>query len=415
MGLLAAPSTSFAASTDHNPFGMMFSQASTRLAELATDLGASNVRRLVTLNSWTGTCAGCGVFTDEGLDIVLTVRNSSSGSLPSAPPPVLSAYKMRVGEVLDSVNPKVLVVENEETVAQYYTGNASQYHSMLAASCSEAHERGIKCTNGGLPNPNVILMTYFHYQDIGEDALADSYLRRAVLDDDEYNFNSNPYNETKLRSKVNGYTAFLNGYADAGADYINFHWYRADAQAFAETVHYLEGATGLPAISNEVGQYVESASQIRGIMEQVQLLGLDYAIWFSEDRYVKAQDSWISALHNSDHSLRAHGLEYQQMTSSFQPVGTRSVTISSVPNGLGITISGQVTGTAGCTSGQELQLEARSPTGSIFEVVSQTITDASGGYTFSRGFRGRAGTVKVSLPETTGCMGAESAAISTLI
>lgn len=415
MGLLAAPSASSAGSGDPaNPFGLMFSQASTRLADLATTLGASNVRRLVTLGSWTGSCSGCRVYSDEGLAIVLTVRNSSSGSLPSSAPPSLDVYRSRVGEVLDSVNPRVLVVENEETVAQFYTGSASQYHSQLQASCSEAHERGIKCANGGLPNPHVILMTYFHYLDLGQDAKADSYLRRSVLTEEEYEFNSNPYNESKLRAKVNGYMAFLNGYRAAGADYVNFHWYRADAQAFAETVQFLQGATGLPAISNEIGQYVDSGSQIRGIMQQVTSLGLDYAIWFSEDRYVKAQNRWISALHNSDYSLRPHGVEYQRMTAGFQPGGTRTVSIAVAPKGLGMEISGRVSGSTGCTSGQVVKLEAKSATGS-FQVVAQTTSDASGAYSFSRGFKGRTGNVKASLPATTSCTRAESPVVSTLI
>ena len=297
----------------HNPFGLMFSDSSKGLADLADKVGAKHVRRLVSVATWDGKCGGCGPFLDLGMKILLTTRYNGTTNTPSTPPANLALYQTQLAEILDFIDPEVLVVENEETARLFYVGTAGEYGDQLAAACQVAHERSIPCTNGGLPNPTVIAMTYLDLQDRGKWSAADSYLKGAVLDNDEYRFYSAPVNEPKVRLQANEGEDFLRKYAPAGADYVNFHWYRENPKSFKKSVGFLERFTGLPAMSNEMGQYNNSSSQIKGLMNKVLDLGLAYAVWCSDDKYVQAQDENIKALHRSDFSLRKHGKAYKSI------------------------------------------------------------------------------------------------------
>lgn len=299
--------------TQHNPFGVMFSDSSEELAEVGARLGADHVRRLVSVATWDGKCGGCGPFLDRGMKIILTARYNGTNGTPSTPPLSLSLYQTQLAAILDSIDPEVLVVENEETASLYYQGSAKKYGAQLEAACRVAHERSIPCANGGLPNPTVIAMTYLDLLDRGKADAADSYLKGVVLDQDEYDFYSRPVNEPKVRRQADEGERYASRYAGAGADFINFHWYRESPKAFKKSVNYLERFTDLPAMSNEMGQYNNSREQIKGIMNKVLDLELRYAVWCSDDKYVEAQDENIRALHKPDFTLRKHGKAYKSI------------------------------------------------------------------------------------------------------
>ncbi|MDR7568210.1 MAG: glycosyl hydrolase, partial [Armatimonadota bacterium] len=95
--------------------------------------------------------------------------------------------------------------------------------------------------------------------------------------------------------------ALLSAYRAAGVDYVNFHWYIADTRALEEAAAYLRAQTGLPVITNEIGQHTEDPNQTTAVMSKVMESGLPVAVWFSVDA-PKAR-----GLVNLDGSLRPTG------------------------------------------------------------------------------------------------------------
>lgn len=65
------------------------------------------------------------------------------------------------------------------------------------------------------------------------------------------------------------------GYKQAGADFMNFHWYIADTNALGEAATYLRTASGLPIMTNEVGQQkTMDPTQVTNVMKKIVDLGI---------------------------------------------------------------------------------------------------------------------------------------------
>jgi hypothetical protein len=88
---------------------------------------------------------------------------------------------------------------------------------------------------------------------------------------------------SKAQEQIRKGQALLAAYRAAGADYVNFHWYIADPQALAEAVACLKAQTGLPVITNEIGQHTDDPHQTTAVMAKVVELGLPIAVWFNVD------------------------------------------------------------------------------------------------------------------------------------
>ncbi len=289
--------------TGQNPFGLMLPSQlvrSSRGMQIAKALGAVYLRPAsVFLDQWNGTCLECDLALNAGLQLVLTVRNS--GPLPTAPPRDLAAYQRTLGQVLDKYRPVVLAVENEENSALFYTGTPEDYATQLKAACQVAHQKGIPCTNGGLVSALVALLVYDHYLGTGLSATAQDFAARTLTPKEQRLLNSSRAQEQLHKGK-----ALLQAYCAAGVDYVNFHWYIADTHALEEAVVYLRTQTGLPVITNEVGQTTDDHHQTTAVMGKIAELGLPIAVWFGLDG-PKAR-----GLVNLDGSLRPTGEAFQR-------------------------------------------------------------------------------------------------------
>ena len=289
--------------TGQNPFGLMLPSQLVRSSQgmqIAKALGAVYFRPAsIFLDQWNGTCPECDIALNAGLQLVLTVRNS--GPLPTAPPSDLAAYQRTLGQVLDKYRPVVLAVENEENSALFYTGTPEEYAAELTAACQVAHQKGIPCTNGGLVSALVALLVYDHYLKSGQSATAQDFAIRALTPDLQRQLNS-----PQAQEQIDKGQALLSAYRAAGADYVNFHWYIADTRALEEAVAYLRAQTGLPVITNEIGQFTDDPNQTTAIMGKIVELGLPIAVWFGLDG-PKAR-----GLVNLDGSLRPTGQAFQR-------------------------------------------------------------------------------------------------------
>lgn len=291
-----------------NPFGVMLPSQLVRSSEgmqVARALGAVYFRpSAIFLDGGDVECLECDVALDAGLRLALTVR-SDGRRQASSPPSDLAAYQRTLGQVLDRYRPAILVVENEENSALFYTGTPEEYAAELSAACQVAHQKGIPCANGGLVSTLVALLVYDHYLERGQKALAEDFAARVFTPDEQRSLNS-----SQAREQIGKGKALLSSYRAAGADYVNFHWYIADTQALGEAVAFLSAQTGLPVITNEIGQHTDDPNQTAAVMAKVVELGLPIAVWFGLDA-PKAR-----GLVDPDGTLRPTGQAFQSFIRS---------------------------------------------------------------------------------------------------
>lgn len=292
-----------------NPFGVMISGDTSQIkAQTAIKLGAKYYRPLsVFLDKWSGTCAECDAAVSAGLKLVLTVRNNGGGGQPTTPPSDLNAFKKTLGQIIDKYKPEVLVIENEENSgAIFYTGSTGQYLQELKAGCEIAHQKGIKCTNGGLVSSLVVAMT------ANQSGNPTQYLQKALVGAKADL--ASQINSPAAQKQISKGKELVTGYKAAGADFINFHWYIADPSTISEAVNYLHSLSGLPVITNEVGQQGNTdSSQVTNVMSQMSKLGLPYIVWFSMDTN---PPNGARALNETNGTLRPNGTAYASFISS---------------------------------------------------------------------------------------------------
>ncbi len=292
-----------------SPFGVMISGTTSQVkAQTAVKLGAKYYRPIsIFLDKWSGSCGECDAAVNAGLKLVLTIRNNGGAGQPSTPPSDLNAFKRTLAQIVDKYKPEVLVIENEEnSAAIFYSGTTSQYLQELKAGCEVAHQKGIKCTNGGLVSSLVVVLVADSYKQAGDPNKADEYLSRTLIGAKQAMISQ--IDSVKGREQLTKGRELLAGYKGAGADFANFHWYIADTKALAEAVTYLRSTSGLPVMTNEVGQQANTDSaQVTSVMQEIKTLGLPYALWFSMDTN---PPNGARALNETNSTLRPNGEAY---------------------------------------------------------------------------------------------------------
>ncbi|GBD24423.1 hypothetical protein HRbin29_02101 [bacterium HR29] len=289
--------------SEANPFGVMLPSTlvrSGRGLEVARALGARYLRPAsVFAEEWDGTCPECEAARAAGFELVLTVRNEGPG--PTTPPGDLDAYERTVRDIVRTLRPALLVVENEENSSLFYAGSPEAYAEQLRAACRAAHEEGVPCTNGGLVSSLVALLVYEALKEGGGAAEAEDFARRALGDQVRGRLDS-----PEARVQLAKGKQLLASYRAAGADFVNFHWYIADAKALRQAVDYLERVSGLPAVTNEIGQVVDDPGVTMGLMEAVAEARLPVAVWFGLD------GPRARGLVEPDGTLRPSGIAFQR-------------------------------------------------------------------------------------------------------
>lgn len=301
------------ANSTSNPFGVMISGSTNQIrAKTAKALGAIYYRPIsIFLDKWTGSCGECDAAVSGGLKLVLTVRNNNGGPQnPTTPPSDWDTYKTKLSQVINKYKPEILVVENEEnSAALFYNGTSQQYLQELKVGCEVAHQKGVKCTNGGLVSSLVAVMVSESY---GDAKKANEYLNRTLVGSKQSIISQ--VNSPKAKEQIIKGRELLAGYKAAGADFMNFHWYIADVEALGEAVAYLRVASGLPVMTNEVGQQANTdPAQVTHVMQKVVELGLPYAVWFSMDTN---PPNGARALNETNGTLRQNGEAYAEFIQS---------------------------------------------------------------------------------------------------
>jgi hypothetical protein len=297
-----------------NPFGVFLSprvfDVDTRV-RIAQELGVRYFRGFPALvPGWNGQCDECGPVHDAGLDFVLSIRNTSNEQSPAGPVSDFATYKKTVGDMLDQYKPALAVVENEEDVPRYFSGTADQYAAELKAACEVAHQHKVKCANGGITYTGVTWLTYQHYVDAGETDKAQSFAQRGLDPSQQSRLNS-PQGQQLIREIVDHVMCLISHYKDAGIDYMNIHWYLPDAGAFQEVVQYMQQLTGLPVVTNEIGeQRTEDPNIVKGLLQAIVALKMPIGVWFSSDI------GFARGLVNPDGSIRSNGSAFASFVKS---------------------------------------------------------------------------------------------------
>ena len=321
-----------------NPFGVMLwpiaGEDFRLLASRAAGLGVAWFRPpAVFIDRWqpSGPCKGCAGLARSGLGLVLTIRNGGHDSpphRPSTPPTDYDAFGKTLGNILDSWTPSYLVVENEENVGSFYSGNdsgrwdqttAAAYGHELDIACAVAHSRGIACANGGLSSEAAAAVTWLDLIESGKADRACDFARRAFYTRDDadagaalcaYRNPSSVPKELRARLLANA-DLLLPIYRSSQIDAVNFHWYGHDAGALATVADALSRATGKPAMSNEMGQrrWDADPAYVRPLLRAAFAVRLKVAVWFSLDT-----DDTLSLL-NQDGTLRPSGEQFARQMS----------------------------------------------------------------------------------------------------
>ncbi len=295
-----------AAPRSANPFGVMLAP---RLASsdsgpsVARALGARYVRPEAVLTAAAGDplCPSCDRFRQAGFELVLTVRNTDDPRQASRPPRDLQAYRRKVDTLLSRYRPALLVVENEENSSLFYAGTPEDYGVELRAACEVAARYQVPCTNGGLVGSLAALLVYAGYLDSGRPDRAEAFARRAFTGEERQQLGS-----PRVRRQLERGQQLLRLYPTAGLAAVNVHWYGEDPQALEEVVAYLRARSGLPVLTNEVGQHNLDPRQTTAVMAKVVELGLPVAVWFAQD------GPRARGLVDGDGTLRATGLAFRK-------------------------------------------------------------------------------------------------------
>jgi hypothetical protein len=250
--------------------------------------------------------------------LVLTVRANGGAGDPTVPVPEgeINAYADTVGEIVAATEPDVVAVENEENSSLFYEGSPVDYERQLRAACEVVHGAGVPCTNGGLVGSMVAYLVWYDHLHGGDAEAACDYAQRVFDAERRANlcrYGSVEQVQGELRATVDEGQALLGVYQRAGADglvdYVNFHWYSldpagvADPSALTESIAYLEAVTGLPAMTNEIGQHETSPQTVTDFLTTGECEGLPFIVWFSKDN----PGSRARALYDPLGELRPNG------------------------------------------------------------------------------------------------------------
>lgn len=206
----------------------------------------------------------------------------------------------------------MIAIENEANHDEFYNGTAEDYLLELSIAVEVAHERGVAATDSGIATKAVKLVAWNHIRINEGTAAADSYLRTVFRSD------SNP-NDTAIRDQLLGVTqtdtdpysqlsnaslrenwrdadtmlaTYGTGSGQIPLDYVNFHWYTpdepnptaySDRQALADTIEALSAITGLPVVTNEIGQHGTDVTAVTDTLDILRQQRVAMAIWFDAD------------------------------------------------------------------------------------------------------------------------------------
>jgi hypothetical protein len=311
--LSSSPRTVLSSPDPHNnPFGLLLSSgASSAKAMLALNVSYYRPPQSIAMSTWNGNCADCDWALQNKKKIFPTISNSST--LPSTPISDPASFQKNLGAFLDKYHPEIIAIENEEDSPANFSGSPKDYSAEIKLACSVAHARHVLCTNGGFSSETIGLLEFSSLLSPSTQGDACKFALQ-TFPPLESNILCNTTSVQQLTSSqiqaiVKG-QQLLALYKQSSLDLFNFHWYFTDANSLKQTSEFSKIASGLPLVSNEVGQKFLVPYAVEPLMQVFLNEHFRYSIW-------NAQDTNSSfGMIETDGSLRANGSEFRTITNS---------------------------------------------------------------------------------------------------
>lgn len=266
----------------------------------AQKLNVDYVRAGITMSDWNGKSWSYESYVNAGIKVVLNVSyvytdlNSGVG----APfPKDLTNYKATFQDIVNTYQPPVIVVENEEINKTTHSGPLTDYINMLKVALNVCHPKGIKVTNGGIYGQGLEVLTYRYLQTKGQKR-ADSFGNECMTTW-QIKAAQNPGTNESIEYDVRRLDTLLNFYYNL--DYINIHPYEpfdpyvtdaskvttAAAVVIPDFKEYLIWRTGKPVMTNETGQRDNmNPNLVTSMLQKYDQVDFPYVIWYSGDQGV---------------------------------------------------------------------------------------------------------------------------------
>lgn len=339
MGGCIAPQSQTQSTSQNNPqvnttvptapgtteFGVMFADISSvqDKLDILKQLHVKTTRMTLSMDTWTGSNPALEALQNAGYKVFLNVywkkiRNADGSKTPQSYPTGndLNVYREKLNEILTKYKPEVLLVENEELVLKFHSGDIKDYLNMLKVAVDVAHSKGVKVSDGGITNPQVSLLIYDYLlsQNRRNDAVSfgNSAMNSRVL-----KFAQNHDMNSDMGKKLAMAQELVQGLKNIDIDYVNLHWYEplsekgtenisnkisaVTPKALGFAVEFLKAVAGKEVILGECGQVNSNASLTLSMLQEISKSGVPYAIWLSSDNgTTKALNSGRSLLPTGD-------------------------------------------------------------------------------------------------------------------
>ena len=246
------------------------------------------------MSEWKGSSIPYETNVDNGISMLWNVCYEPQPTKPKPFPKDMKSYRTTFTDIVNTYQPPVIVVENEEINKNWHSGPMTDYINMLKVALDVCHAKGIKVTNGGIYGPQLEVLTYRYLQTKSQKR-ADSFGNNCMYAwqiKAAQTVNSN----ASLEKDVRQLDTLLNFYVNL--DYINIHEYEpfnpnlstsAKSQVgtitpvvIADLQEYLQTRTGRIVITNETGQRDNTnPSLVTAMMTEYDRLKFPYVMWYS--------------------------------------------------------------------------------------------------------------------------------------
>ncbi len=269
---------------------------------LLSNLHVGATRMTISMDTWNGYSKSLEALQGEEYKVLLNVywkKINESGTKVAQEFPTgseLDIYRSKLNEILARYKPEVLLIENEELVLKFHSGDISDYLNMLKVAVEVAHYNGVKIANGGITNPQAVILTYNWLNSIGRSEDAD-LLSDNAMDTRIARFVKNPDMKSDLGQKVTDAEYLIEGLKNIDVDYVNLHWYEPlknklanntgsiTPSALSLVLEYLN-EIGKPVIIGECGQTNSNPNLTSSLLKEISSKDVAYAIWLSGDNGV---------------------------------------------------------------------------------------------------------------------------------
>lgn len=261
-------------------------------AEQAQKLNVGYVRDAIIMDGWKGKSNNYDAYTNHGIKVVLNINYKQSGGTPLAFPTNMTTYKQKFQDIINTYQPPVVVVENEEINKNYHKGPITNYIAMLKVAINVCHAKNIKVTNGGIYGSALEISTYRYLQTKSQKR-ADSFGNNC-MEQFQIKAAQNPGSNQNLEEGVRQLDTLLNFYKNL--DYVNVHLYEpfnpnisntqkvttATPVVIPDIQEFLKWRTGRPTITNETGQRDNTSPDlVTSMLQEYDQLKFPYMIWYS--------------------------------------------------------------------------------------------------------------------------------------